>query len=311
MQLFRAPIRALRFARKLARASGALTYAEQREAPGTTFARFGRQIGLRLLRRGSQLGFQYLVTPVSITRYFEFEFVSAHIPRPSRHCLDVSSPRLFSLHSAAAHPEASVDMLNPDVEDAETSRSIVARLGFSNVRVRSDPVSSLKGKARTYDCIWSISVVEHIDGDDGDMEAMQLMYRALRPGGRLIVTVPVDRTFWREYRDRDYYGTSRVATPSGSYFFQRLYDEKNVRGRLVNAVGQEPTHISWFGERVAGTFYAYERRWIELGSDETIEDPRRIADDYGPFRSWAEMPGFGVCGLVFDKPTHGSSGSTS
>lgn len=308
MRSLRPLTRILPFVRKYLRASRALDYAERRHAPGTTFARFGRQLGIRLLRSGTSLAGPYLVTPVSITRYFEFEFVFKHVPPDAAACLDVSSPRLFSLFVAAARPAASVHMINPDVEDAAITRAIADRLGYSNVAVSLDAVSALADRSARYDCIWSISVVEHIAGDDGDTGAMRLMYAALRPGGRLIVTVPVDRRFWHEYREQNYYGIHEEPTPSGEYFFQRLYDEANLRARLVEPLGREPTRFGWFGERVPGTFHAYERRWIELGPDETIDDPRRIADDYDKYESWADMPGFGVCGMVIDKPLDADQG---
>jgi SAM-dependent methyltransferase len=306
-QLARAP----RFALRFARASRSLAYAERQGTPGTMFARFGRQLGIRLLRRRSALGLSYLVTPVNITRYFEFEFAATHIPPASLACLDVSSPRLLSLFIASAHPAASIEMLNPDVGDAGTTEVIAHLLGYSNIAVSSKPVSALAGRQGSYDCIWSISVVEHIGGDTGDSDAMRLMYAALRPGGRLIVTVPVDRRFWHEYRDRDYYGMPQPPTPSGEYFFQRLYDESNLRARLIEPLRQEPREVSWFGERVAGTFHAYERRWIELGPSETVEDARRIADDYDEYPSWGDMPGFGVCGMVFVKPPDDDQGRAS
>lgn len=291
------------FVGKYRRASRAMDYAEQRRAPGTNFARFGRQLGMRLLRSGTTLGVpSLLVAPVSITRYFEFDFVFAHIPPGSIACLDVSSPRLFSLFLATARRDASIHMINPDTLDAEITRRIADRLGYSNVVVSSDAVSELAGRSASYDCIWSISVIEHVAGDDGDTEAMLLMYRALRPGGRLIVTVPVDRRFWHEYRNQDYYGIQEVPSSSGEYFFQRLYDEAHLRARLIEPVGREPTTLVWFGEKVAGTFQAYERQWIELGPDQTIDDPRRIANDYTHYERWADMPGFGVCAMVIDKP---------
>lgn len=305
MRFLRRLTRILPFIRKYFRASRSLRYAERRAAPGTTFARFGRHLGIRLLRGGTTLGVPYLLTPVNITRYFEFDFVSMHIPAKSAACLDVSSPRLFSLFIAAARPGVSIHMLNPDLEDAEITRAMVDHLGYSNLAISSDAVSALASQGARYDCIWSISVVEHVIGDDGDTEAMRLMYAALRPGGRLIVTVPVDRRFWHEYRDEDYYGIHEAATPSGEYFFARFYDDQNLRARLIDPLGQKPTALAWFGERVAGSFHTYERRWIALGPDETIEDPRRIADDYAQYESWADMPGFGVCGIVIDKPPDG------
>lgn len=285
------------------RASRALKYAEQRHAPGTSFARFGRGLGSRLVRNGTARGaLQLLVAPVSITRYFEFEFALMHLPPDLVSCLDVSSPRLFALFIAETRPAVSIRMMNPDADDAEMTRSIVARLGYSNVVVSSDAVAELADQSASYDCIWSISVVEHIAGDDGDTEAMRLMYSALRPGGRLIITVPVDRRFWLEYRDQDYYGLQEGPTAPGQHFFQRFYDEAHIRSRLVEPLGGDRTTLGWFGERVEGTFHAYIRRWIEGGLDETIEDPRRIADGYDTYESWADMPGIGVCGIVIHKP---------
>lgn len=267
------------------------------------FAIFGRNLGLRLLKRGITHGVtSLLVAPVSIVRYFEFDFVVSQIPPMSGNLLDVSSPRLCALFVAAVRPAVSIRMMNPDTEDADATRTIISRLGISNVTVASDSVSVLADQAPNYDCVWSISVVEHIEGTNGDTDAMRLMYAALRPGGRLIVTVPVDRRFWVEYRDRDYYGVHLQQNASGEYFFQRLYDEQHVRSRLIEPLGVEPTSLSWFGERVAGTFQGYVRRWIEGGLRETVDDPRRVVDDYTAYDSWHDMPGFGVCGIVIDKP---------
>ena len=306
MSITRRLTRVPRFVRKYLLASQALAYAERRSAPGTEFARFGRRIGMRLIPGATSLAASYLLTPVSITRYFEFEFASENIPADAEHCLDVSSPRLFSLFVASRRPSANIEMLNPDGADAATTTAVAARLGYANLAVASLPVGALAERIERYDCIWSISVVEHVieraDGDEGDMQAMRLMYDALRPGGRLIVTVPVDRSYWIEYRDQDYYGLNTSPTASGKYFFQRLYDEQTIRSRLVEPLGREPTYMAWFGERVSGVFQAYERAWIANGPDETLEDPRRIADEYDAYESWASMPGFGVCGIVIDKP---------
>ena len=56
------------------------------------------------------------------------------------------------------------------------------------------------------------------------------------------------------------------------------------------------------GERVAGTWNAYEAEWIARGAAATATDPERMAASYCEFASWADMPGVGVCGLVFNKP---------
>src|SRR3954451_23072010 len=57
------------------RAGGSLRRAEARargNTAGFAFARYGRRLGFRLLLRGKPGGIGYVISPVSMTRYFEF-----------------------------------------------------------------------------------------------------------------------------------------------------------------------------------------------------------------------------------------------
>lgn len=264
------------------------------------FAAFGRSLGLKALVLGDRSGLELLLTPVSIVRYWEFPFVLRHLPRAVNQCLDISSPRLFSFYVASRRKPSSVLMLNPDRRDAGASRRLAHRLGFRNIEVEPLPVSAIRGSDRRYDAIWSISVIEHIP-EDGDIEAMQLMYAALAPGGALIVTVPVDRRTWDEYRPEDVYGLG-IAPNSEGRFFQRWYDESTIGRRLLGPLGPVEVQVEWFGERVAGRFAEYENDWLRRGRERTVDDPREIADWYASYGKWGEMPGQGVCGIVVRRP---------
>lgn len=262
-----------------------------------TFADSGRSYGWRVLRARGHGFRELLVTPVNSTRYWEFPFVWSAIPNSARRCLDVASPRLLSLRLADTRRNALIAMLNPDVMDADETERIADAPSIPLRVVRRQVEELAEGGVRL---CWSINVVEHIAGESGDSDAMTRMFAALRPGGRLIVTVPTDRTYWLEYRDHDAYG---LAEGPGPYFFQRFYDETAVKDRLIGAVGVQPTRIEWFGELVAGTFHAYIAEWLARGPGVTVTDPERIVRGCRTFESWSEMPGVGVCGLVFDKPT--------
>jgi hypothetical protein len=126
------------------------------------------------------------------------------------------------------------------------------------------------------------------------------MYDSLSDGGRLIITVPVDRAFWTEYRDHDYYGTQDQKI-KGKFFFQNIYDKNAIWERLVAPIGREPEGVRWFGETLPGRFAEYQQRWMRDGYNCTVNDPREITDYYREFSSWEEMPGIGVCGLMFKK----------
>ncbi len=278
-------------------------YADRHAPPGVAFARFGRHVGRRLVSHGMvREGLKRQLRPVSSTRYWEFAFTVAALPSLPGRWLDISSPDLFSAYTAYSTPGAQIDLFNPDVADVATTTSLVKVLRLGNIHPAQHAVDALTERPATYDCIWSISVVEHIAGAYDDTQAVRWMYQALRPGGRLILTVPVDRTFCDEYRERDYYGTQGVAT-QGRYFFQRWYDEAALWERVIRPCGTTPTYVKWWGERTQGHFAKYIERWKAEGWTATVADAQDVVDNYQSYKSWADMPGAGVAGIVLDKPS--------
>lgn len=275
-------------------------YAVRRAAPGLDFAEFGRKLGWKLLGGLHLDGLSYLVTPVNSVRYFEFPFAWNRLPRRVENCLDLSSPRLFSLYAAARYPDAKVRMLNPDDNDITVTRKAVAALRLANVETTMAGIEAVSGSLERYDCIWSLSVIEHINGSIDDSQAVKILYDALLPGGWLIVTVPVGRSFRDERRRENTYGTQR-ADEAGSYFFQRVYDLDGIRSRLLDPIGAPEADLEWFGEATAGRFASYEQRWREQGLSATASDAREICDGYRRYDSWHEMPGDGVCGIAVQR----------
>ena len=113
---------------------------------------------------------------------------------------------------------------------------------------------------------------------------------ALNEGGRLILTLPVDRQFWEEYRDgQDPCGTQEKQE-NNQFFFQRFCDLDSIRQRLLDPIQALPLEMRWFGESNPGRFHEYIQRWLREGIECTVEDPREIADHYQEFNSWKEMP---------------------
>ena len=282
------------------RAQRSFAYAAQHNLIGVEFGRFGKKVGWQLLSRGEFLGIRFVLVPVISTRYFEFAFVKEALPAHSRYCLDVSSPALFSLFMANRCPEMIITMINPNSQDISQTNKIVEKLDIPNIYTSVKALHELKPPNEGYDCIWSISVLEHISGAYDDSQSMRMLYAVLKSGGRLIITVPVDRRFWIEYRNQDSYGTQPIE--KDGYFFARFYDLDAIWERLLSPIECEPTQIRWFGERVKGHFHEYIRCWMNYGLDCIVDDPREIIDHYEEFERWQDMPGVGVCGLVIDKP---------
>lgn len=289
-----------RFLHWYAQADAALQYGARRQIPGMAFARFGRQIGRRLLPHAPRSALEYRLTPVHITRYFEFQFALECLPPNAGACLDVSSPRLFGLYVAAGRRHASLRIINPDRADLDETRRLVQWLRLPSITLACEAVDAVAQYESQFDTIWSISVVEHIAGAYDDTHAVQLLFAALRPGGRLILTVPVDQRDWEEFRAPDA-ALRGEGAPGEAQFFQRFYTAEAIERRLLAPLGRRPARVAWFGEREAGRFQEYVARWRAEGPAVTVEDPREIADRYRYFDSWAEMPGVGVCALLLEK----------
>lgn len=289
----------LKLPRRYWQSQRAFAYASQQGIVGQEFGQFGKKVGWSLIRRCRLGGINWVLVPVNSTRYFEFAFVKVNMLPSAQHCLDVSSPALYSLYLAKENVNMQVHMVNPDSDDIKSTAVAAKVLNLSNINAENLALHQVVPPPDGYDCIYAISVVEHIAGDYDDGQSMQMLYSLLGSGGRLILTVPVDRDYWVEYRDVNYYGTQ--AKQGEKYFFQRFYDQAAIWERLLKPIDREPTHVCWFGEKVNGRFQNYIQRWLQAGLDCTVEDPREIVDHYQQYDSWHAMPGVGVCGLVIDK----------
>jgi SAM-dependent methyltransferase len=286
--------RALNLPFLIVRSERALRYARSHELPGVEFGVFGKRLGRRLLLRAPRLGLGLLLTPVHAVRYFEFAFAASVLPPHCVRCLDVSSPRLLSLFLLTTGRADSILVVNPDERDVNETRLIAQRLALTGLRTERMGIESLLGDDEEFDAVWTLSVLEHIEDESA---AIATLYDALAPGGRLVVTVPVDRTAHVERRSGEFYGTH-----GGERFFQRFYDEESLRSRLLDVLPRPAAEIRWFGERRAGQWEEYERGWIARGHAVTVDDPRAMTDDWREFSSWEEMPGVGVCGFVVERP---------
>jgi len=276
-----------------------LDYAAGLGVPGIEFGYFGRSLGWRLVRSGAPWGLGWVANPVSVVRYFEFDFARRCLEGARGAFLDIGSPRLFSLWMAA-RATGRVTMMNPDPSDLGRSEEAVRRLGLPGLDFEATGADALAGREARYDAIWSISVMEHIEGAYDERRALALAWAALKPGGRLVITIPVGPAFRVETRTQDPYGT-QAPLADGTYFFQRTYDKKALDSRISAALNAVPEREEYFGERVAGSYAAYEARWIERGIAETVADPRFIAEQFTRYPSHAAMPGLGVAGLCYVK----------
>ena len=114
-----------------------------------------------------------------------------------------------------------------------------------------------------------MSVIEHIP-DDGDFTALAELARVVKPGGRVLITMPYAESRYREvWRERQLYSDvadEQEGREDGAYFFYRWND----RARLDRLVASVPalalTHMDVARLRPRWAQAAYDRclPWLVL-----------------------------------------------
>jgi SAM-dependent methyltransferase len=217
----------------------------------TKYYKFGLMLGIKnVLHAGFRLGLKKtagkLLQPVnSYTRFPEYWFMGSEAEQYLRQfpssrrpkVLDVGSPKLFGLY-LAFHFDIEIyltDIDAPSITEAEVLWGAIRDRAKGKAYFSIEDARSLKYPEENFDMVYAMSVIEHVDGQAGDAEAMREMVRVLKPGGLLLVTVP----FGHEYAEQERVGLQGAARQTSSqerFFFQRIYTPAAAEERIVGVV---------------------------------------------------------------------------
>lgn len=210
---------------------------------------FGFMTGLRnLAKNGTVLGLKKsigkILQPINYyTRFPEYSFFAKEIglyvdraqsSQPIK-VLDVGSPKLFGLY-LAYHYKLCIQLT--DISSANIDEYVTLWKAIQSSALGETMFVQQDGRVQPYpdksfDIIYSMSVLEHIDGKDPEAKLIAEMLRLLRPGGMLILSVP----FGNKYIEQTMTGFSYVAPgidEQENYFFQRIYDAPTLQARLLD-----------------------------------------------------------------------------
>jgi SAM-dependent methyltransferase len=189
-------------------------------------------LGLRALKHGNREreAVIRIVIPLDPSRYVELPWaLEALAARDGDRVLDLASPKLLAVELAQRGAEVvSVDELAVEVERWQRLAGHVRGVTFEQADGRALPYEDA-----TFDHACSISVLEHIP-EPGDEEALRELAWRVRPGGRIVLTMPyadVAREDWVEAPKYVDHGPGE----EGKHFFQRWYDDAAIE-RLLDAV---------------------------------------------------------------------------
>ena len=271
-------------------------------APGIGFHMRCVVVGLRLLLTGRatlRTWSTYVFFPMDSTRYFEFHEVWKRVSDQAfTRYLDVSSPRQLPLLLLQATPEASANLVNPDNSDLRETEQLANALGLSS---RCNFFNGVLGATEfapgSLDLITCLSVLEHIPEDTA---AVGTMWSLLRPGGRLILTLPCMAKELEQYISHNQYGVLKPGE-DGYTFWQRYYDRERLESHIYSVTGS-PAYIAVYGEKIRGLFFRNTSAKRLLGALYPFwREPYMMASEYRLFSSTDELPGEGVAILEFMK----------
>ena len=259
--------------------------------------------GLRMLllrRMPIRAALSLAFFPMDSTRYFEFHEVLKRLARVRFTAyLDVSSPRIVPLMLLAGQNDASASLINPDSSDIAETEKLARALNLKNrCTFFNHTLERAHFSKNSFDLITCVSVLEHIPED---RKAVEMMWSLLRPGGRLVLTLPCMAHPLEQYISRNDYGVLS-AESDGYTFWQRYYDEKRLHSVIFEITGL-PERFAVYGERSHGLFFRNATAKRLLGALYPFwRESYMMAREYLYFQKISGLPGEGVAMFEFLKP---------
>lgn len=224
------------------------------------YYRFGVGAGIRnLLGNGFSIGLRKTIGKISqpinsYTRFPEYYYMDQAISRyvaesrrskPAR-ILDVGSPKCFGLY-LADKLEVEVEMTDVNrlnLDEYQLMSKRLQRKAKGRVHFATQDARSLDYKDEAFDIAYSMSVIEHVEGERGDSQSIREMVRVLRPGGLLLASVPFSSTYVEQHR-RGYDGAIRYTGDEKTYSFQRIYDRPALTNRILLCLDEMRVKRIW------------------------------------------------------------------
>jgi SAM-dependent methyltransferase len=220
-----------------------------------------------------------ILQPVNMyTRFPEYElFHSAVQPEvsggtePRREVLDVGSPKLLGFYLAARYGIRVhlTDLNIREIEEYPTMWSALRKNASGEAVFERQDARALTYESGVFDVVYSMSAIEHVEGEEGDSVAVREMWRVLKPSGLLVISVPFGDRYEEQTKVGFSYGATRVDSRK-EYFFQRIYNRRTVEARLLAPLEPLPavTQVrTVFRSRAGSTTTAYHRLRRLLGTN--------------------------------------------
>jgi len=110
------------------------------------------------------------------------------------------------------------DISRLNLDEYELIWKELASTAKGELRFAAQDVRRLDYGDQEFDIVYSMSVIEHVEGQSGDSEAIREMVRVLRPGGLLLASVPFSSTYIEQHREDLLVRFAKQAMRRGIFF---------------------------------------------------------------------------------------------
>ncbi len=213
---------------------------------------------IRVLLSGSRLSTKLFLRALRYWRVFEFPYTLAQLPRRERlNILDISSPKIlaFYLVRKYGHQVAAIDIWEDEIAFWKNILSLIGNPQSiaGNINLAIEDATRLSYNNESFDFVYSISVVEHID-NFGDTKALREVSRVLKKGGIAVVTVPFDENGYEVFTRRNVYHKEYASSP---VFYERWYNQQQLQERLIASSGLELVDLKLVFEKYIRLHHTY------------------------------------------------------
>lgn len=213
---------------------------------------FGLRLGLaNVLENGLSLGLRKTVGKItqpinSYTRFPEYHFMAESILAEAESrglrgmkVLDVGSPKCFGMYLAYRFPMELhlTDISCTNIDEYVQMWKPMAPRACGEASFALADARQLGYCDQTFDVVYSMSVVEHVEGQEGDARSIREMIRVLKPNGLLVVSVP----YGSRYVEQSIPGFGEDETRAYNEdpkFFQRIYNKRELERRILSSAAE-------------------------------------------------------------------------
>ncbi len=175
--------------------------------------------------------------PLDVFRNLEYNYAEwAMAAKPGHKVADIGTGHTVFAGYLAQKFQTSLLAIDYDRYCEGFQREFMSKLGHDDFDLLFTDATKTDLPDATFDRILAVSVIEHFP-EDGDIRFVKEAARLLKPGGRLVITVPADHTYMESEQVTHYHG------------FERRYDEEALYQRLVAPSGLFLRNVYYMNQR--------------------------------------------------------------